>query len=44
MALDLKNHNIFLPTAEMIPPAAGQKWPSVKPGTLEFLLLSKQSR
>lgn len=41
MALDLKNHNIFLPAAEMIPPAAGQKWPSVKPGTLEFLLLSK---
>ena len=41
MALDTKTHNIFLPAAEMIPPAAGQKWPSVKPGTLEFLLLAK---
>ena len=41
MALDAKTHNIFLPAADMIPPAAGQKWPSVKPGTLELLLLSK---
>jgi DNA-binding beta-propeller fold protein YncE len=41
MALDGKTHNIFLPAADMIPPAAGQKWPSVKPGTLELLLLSK---
>jgi DNA-binding beta-propeller fold protein YncE len=41
MALDSKTHNIFLPAADMIPPAAGQKWPSVKPGTLELLLLSK---
>jgi DNA-binding beta-propeller fold protein YncE len=41
MALDSKTHNIFLPAADMIPPATGQKWPSVKPGTLELLLLSK---
>jgi DNA-binding beta-propeller fold protein YncE len=41
MALDSKTHNIFLPAAELIPPADGQKWPSVKPGTLELLLLSK---
>lgn len=41
MALDLKTHNIFLPAADMIPPSAGQKWPSPKPGTLALLLLSK---
>lgn len=41
MALDSKTHNIVLPAADMVPPAAGQKWPSVKPGTLEFLLLAK---
>jgi len=41
MALDTKTHNIFLPAADMIPPAAGQKWPSVKPGTLELIVLSK---
>jgi DNA-binding beta-propeller fold protein YncE len=41
MALDRKTQNIFLPAADMIPPAAGQKWPSPKPGTLELLVLSK---
>jgi YVTN family beta-propeller protein len=41
MALDGKTHNIFLPAADMIPPASGQKWPSAKPETLELLLLSK---
>jgi DNA-binding beta-propeller fold protein YncE len=41
MALDSKTHNIYLPAADLIPPAAGQKWPSVKPGTLELLLLAR---
>jgi DNA-binding beta-propeller fold protein YncE len=41
MALDAKTHNLFLPTADMIPPAADQKWPRPKPGTLELLFVSK---
>jgi len=41
MALDLKSHALYLPTADMIPPAAGQKWPTVKPGTMELLIVSK---
>jgi len=41
MALDLKAHTLYLPAADMIPPAAGQKWPTVKPGTLELLIVSK---
>jgi YVTN family beta-propeller protein len=41
MALDLKTHSLYLPAADMIPPAAGQKWPTVKPGTMELLIVSK---
>jgi DNA-binding beta-propeller fold protein YncE len=41
MSLDLKTHTFYLPAAEMIPPAAGQKWPSVKPGTMHLLIVSK---
>jgi len=41
MALDLKTHGLFLPAAEMIPPGPGQKWPSVKPGTMHLLIVSK---
>jgi len=41
MALDSETHNIYLPAADLLPPAAGQRWPSVKPGTLELLLLAK---
>ncbi len=41
MGLDLKTHALYLPSADMIPPAAGQKWPSVKPGTMELLIVSK---
>jgi len=41
MALDLKTHTLYLPAAEMIPPGPGQKWPSVKPGTLHLLIVSK---
>jgi YVTN family beta-propeller protein len=41
LALDRKTHALYLPAAEMIPPAAGQKWPSVKPGTMHLLIVSK---
>lgn len=38
MAVDPKSHRVFLPTAELGPPAAGQRWPSVKPGTFSILV------
>ncbi len=38
MALDPKTHTVFLPTAEFGPPAAGQRRPSVKPGTFTVLV------
>jgi len=41
MGLDLKNGTLFLPCAEMIPPGPGQKWPSVKPGTMNLLVVSR---
>lgn len=41
MALDLKTHTLYLPAADMIPPSAGQKWPTVKPGTMELLIISR---
>jgi DNA-binding beta-propeller fold protein YncE len=39
MALDPKTHTIFLPTAELGPPAEGQRRPSIKPGTFMVLVL-----
>ena len=41
MALDLKTHNIFLPAADMIPPAKGERWPSIKPGTFVLLVFGR---
>lgn len=41
LALDLKTHTLYLPAAEMIPPGAGQKWPSVKPGTMHLVIVSR---
>lgn len=41
LALDRTTHTLYLPAAEMIPPAAGQKWPSVKPGTMHLLIVSR---
>lgn len=38
MAVDPKSHRVFLPTAELGPPAEGQRWPSVKPGTFSVLV------
>jgi YVTN family beta-propeller protein len=40
MALDPKSHRVFLPTAELGPPAAGQQRPSIKPGTFMVLVYS----
>jgi YVTN family beta-propeller protein len=38
MALDPKTHKIYLVTAELGPPAEGQKRPSIKPGTFSVLV------
>ncbi len=38
MALDPKSHRIYLATAELGPPAEGQRYPSVKPGTFSILV------
>lgn len=38
MAIAPKSHRIFLPTAELAPPAEGQRRPSVKPGTFVILV------
>ena len=38
MAVDPKSHRVFLPTAELGPPAQGQRWPSVKPGSFVILV------
>jgi DNA-binding beta-propeller fold protein YncE len=42
MALDPETHNIFLAAADFDPPAPGQKWPSMKPGTMVILVFAKQ--
>jgi len=38
VAVDPKTHHVYLPTAELGPPAEGQKRPSVKPGTFMVLV------
>jgi DNA-binding beta-propeller fold protein YncE len=38
MAVDPSSHRIFLPTAELGPPAEGQTRPSIKPGSFEILV------
>lgn len=38
MALDPKSHRIYLVTAELGPPAEGQRRPSIKPGTFQLLV------
>jgi len=40
MALDPKSHRIYLATAELGPPAEGQRRPSIKPGTFMILVYS----
>jgi DNA-binding beta-propeller fold protein YncE len=41
MALDLKTHNIFLPSAEFAAPEPGQRRGKMKPGSFAILVLSK---
>ena len=43
MALDPKTHKIYLATAELGPPAEGQKRPSIKPGTFFVLVYSPKN-
>ncbi len=38
MAIDPESHRVFLPTAELGPPAEGQRRPSIKPGTFMILV------
>jgi DNA-binding beta-propeller fold protein YncE len=40
MTLDPKSHKIYLATAELGPPAEGQRRPSIKPGTFMVLVYS----
>jgi len=41
MGLDHKTHNIFLPTADFEPPAAGERRPRMKPGTFVILVVAR---
>ena len=41
MALDLKTHNIFLPSAEFEPPAPGERRGKMKPGSFAILVVAK---
>jgi len=41
MGLDLKTHNIFLPSAEFDPPAPGERRGKIKPGTFAILVVGK---
>jgi hypothetical protein len=41
MGLDLKTHNIFLPTAEFDPPAPGERRGKMKPGSFAILVVGK---
>lgn len=41
MGLDHKTHNIFLPTADFEPPAAGKRRPRMKPGTFVILVVGR---
>jgi YVTN family beta-propeller protein len=40
MAVDPKSHKLFLPTAELGPPAEGQRRPSIKSGTFMILVFA----
>jgi hypothetical protein len=41
MGLDLKTHNIFLPTADFDPPAPGERRGKMKPGSFAILVVGK---
>src|SRR6266850_1457526 len=42
IALDPKSHKIFLPTAELGPPAQGERRPAIKPGTFMVLVFAPE--
>ena len=42
IALDPKSHKIFLPTAELGPPAQGEARPAIKPGTFMVLVYAPE--
>ena len=41
MGLDLKTHNVFLPSAEFDPPAPGERRGKMKPGSFAIVVVSK---
>ena len=41
MGLDLKTHNIFLPSAEFEPPAPGERRGKIKPGSFAIVVVGK---
>jgi DNA-binding beta-propeller fold protein YncE len=41
MGLDLKTHTVVLPAAELIPPKEGERWATVKPGTMVLLVVGR---
>ena len=41
MGLDLKNHNVVLPAADMNPPKEGERWPTMKPGTFVLIVVGR---
>jgi DNA-binding beta-propeller fold protein YncE len=41
MALDRKTHNIFLSSADLEPPAAGERRPRIKPGSFAILVVGR---
>jgi DNA-binding beta-propeller fold protein YncE len=38
LTVDPKSHRVFLPTAELGPPAEGQRRPTIKPGSFTVLV------
>lgn len=42
MGIDRRTHTIYLPTAEMQPPAPGQRRPRMKPGTFMLVEVAQQ--
>jgi len=43
MTVDPKSHRVFLPTAELGPPAEGQRRPSIKPGSFIVLVYAPEN-
>jgi hypothetical protein len=44
MGLDPATHTLYLPTAEMQPPAEGQARPRPKPGTFMVVVVSRSGK